>query len=314
MGKTTVKKAFVSRKQGAKVRSKRTASKAVAVIKDKPSTAVALSHGQLSLADPGQILKFGKVLNEYITKNKLSVEIEGKQYPLCGAWKFAGMNFGLTAIPVELVAKHKDGQYITILFIKKKFEAKRKDGSKYEYEKEVPVFSGFANHEGVIKSIRERSTITREITRPYFAYECKVEVRRADGHLVQQGQSVCSNLESAKAGFDEYAVMGQAQTRTISRALRNLLDFVLNAAGMESTPGEEMPTMDDEPFKEASVVNEQKKTVVTKPTLRADGFDKLVTRARRGEKVLEKAKENLTLTEDQIEVLEKIEKTFKPIV
>lgn len=289
-------------------RKRRVITKAVAVVKKNESTDVALNHGTLNIADPGQIFRFGKVLNKYIIDNKLSVEIEGKQYPLCGAWKYASANFGLTAIPVELVAKHKDGQYITILFIKKKFEAKRKDGSKYEYEKEVPVFSGFANHEGVIKSIRERSTITREITRPYYAYECKVEVRRADGHLVQQGQSVCSNLESAKAGFDEYAVMGQAQTRTISRALRNLLDFVLNAAGMEGTPGEEMITDDDEPFKEASVVNEQKKTVVTKPTLRVDGFDKLVARAKNGEKVLEKAKQNLTLTADQIEVLERIEK------
>jgi hypothetical protein len=262
------------------------------------------------LNDPGQIMEFGKILNKYIVDNKLSITMEErdgtkKQYPLCGAWKFAGSNFGLTAIPKSLVAKHKEGQYITILFAKLKFKGRRKsDNSEYEYEKEVPVFTGFVDHEHVIEGVRKRHTITREITRPYYAYECSVDVERiADGKVMNVGKSVCSNLEASKSGFDEYAVMGQAQTRTISRALKNLLDFVLNAAGMEGTPGEEIPTVDAELVGET----EDKKNTVKKEVITEAQFEKYLGRAKKGEKVLDRMNEHFTMTPAQIEVISLLE-------
>jgi len=260
----------------------------------------------LQLSNPVQIMEFGKVLKSYIVANGLSVKIEDKDYPLCGAWKFAASNFGLTAVPVELIPQHRQGEYITLLYKKQVFEGKRKDGSAYKYEKDVIFFSGFSHHTELIDRLRVQNKVSKEITRPYYSYKCVVEVQRnSDGRVMTKGTSVCTNLEAMKAGFDEYAVMGQAQTRTISRALRNLLEFVLNSAGMEGTPGEEMPppeTHDNYTEPEVKVNN------VKKPTLREDGFKALVERAKKGEKVLDKARENLDLTPEQIEVLEAIEK------
>jgi hypothetical protein len=286
------------------------------VAKKRKSTAVAVvdkSKQQLvsrDLNDPGQIMEFGKILNKYIADNKLSVNIKErdgkeKKYPLCGAWKFAGNSFGLTAVPKKLTAKHKEGQYTTILYAKLKFEGKRKDGTKYEYEKEVVVFVGFTEHEKVIEGVRNRykDKITREIVRPYYAYECEVDVERiSDGKIMNTGKSVCSNLEVQKSGFDEYAVMGQAQTRTISRALKNLLDFVLNAAGMEGTPGEEIPH-----DVEHEVVPESEKPLVKKQALDEDQFAKILGRAKAGDKVLEKTLEHFTMTQEQEDALRILE-------
>lgn len=260
----------------------------------------------LSLSNTAQILEFGKVLNKYIKANHLSVEIEGKDYPLCGAWKFAGQAFGLTAIPVELIPQHKDGQYVTILYAKQKFEGTRKDKTKYSYEKDVPVFIGFANHADVLEGVRSRHKISKESTRPYLSYKCVVEVQRmSDDKVIGKGTSVCSNMETLKAGLDEFGVMGQAQTRTIARALKNLLDYVLNAADMQATPAEEM-----ESFKEAEFQGEEpskKTTVVKKQTPSEYQFGELMLRAKAGEKVLEKAKEHLVLTQEQIDALDRLE-------
>lgn len=285
-------------------------STAVVVSQSQPEHKPVISQTELSLSNPAQIMEFGQVLKVYIEKNGLSVKIEDKQYPLCGAWKFAGMNFGLTAVPVELTPKHKDGQYITIMYAMRTFEGKRKDGTLYKFDKEVPVFSGFANDDDIIEKVRSRNKITREVTRPYYAYSCTVEVRRSDDKVVNIGKSVCSNLESLKSGFDEYAVMGQAQTRTISRALRNLLDFVLNAAGMESTPGEEITQeMVDESGRQQQPPPPTSEAKKQKPTDAA--FEKLVSRAKAGEKVKDKAVENLDLTTDQIEALRVVEEEFE---
>lgn len=296
------------------IKKKRVKSSRLKKAKPK-STAVAVVDSQvvqqpqnstpLSLADSKQVMEFGKQLNAYIIANGLSVKIEDKDYPLCGAWKFAGISFGLTAIPVRLIAKHKEGQYVTFLYVKKKFEGTRKNGTKYSYEKEIPIFSGFSNHKEVIDDIRSRNTITKETTKPYYSYECEVEVSRiSDGHVVQRGTSVCSNMESMKSGFDEYAVMGQAQTRTISRALRNLLDFVLNAAGMESTPAEEMEQFSEN---EKGGAPSQPQGTAAKPNASDVLFEKLKVRALKGEKILDEALMKVNMTDAQIEALRIIE-------
>jgi len=273
----------------------------VAIVKEEQSAVQVLS-----LTNMVEIMEFGKVLNKYIKANKLSVVIEGKDYPLCGAWKYAGVNFGLTAVPVELIPQHKEGQYVTLLWKKQLYEGKKKDGSTYKYEKDVVFFSGWAHHTELIDRMKVQNRVTREKTMPYYSYKCVVEVQRnSDGKVMTKGTSVCTNMEDMKAGFQEYAIMGQAQTRTISRALRNLLDFVLQAAGMEPTPGEEMP---HEPEDRHSDGQTPRTNNVTKPPASDYVFKQWVERAKKGEKVLDKALENLSLTDEQIEVLEAIEK------
>lgn len=286
----------------------------------KKSTAVAVVNKNdamtLSLSNPAQIIEFGKVLNTYIKKNNLSVVIDGKDYPLCGAWKFAGANFGLTAVPTDITPKHKEGQYVTLLYIKKEFEARRKDGSVYKYTKEVPIFSGFTHHEDVIEKIRKRFTISKETVRPYYAYECKVDIKRiSDDHVVSSGTSVCSNMETLKAGFDEFAVMGQAQTRTISRGYRNLLDYVLQAAGMEPTPGEEAEGVVEanESFEQRAAPDKDtpKVVVIKKQKMSVEQLKKYIARAQAGEKILDKAREHFEMTDAQEKALDMVENKEK---
>lgn len=58
--------------------------------------------------------------------------------------------------------------------------------------------------------------------------------------VVGAGYALCSNKESIKKGFDEYAIMSMSQTRAIGKAYRNKIGWVMKLAGYESTPAEEV--------------------------------------------------------------------------
>lgn len=60
------------------------------------------------------------------------------------------------------------------------------------------------------------------------------------GTLVSRGFALCSNKESKKKSFDEYAIASMAQTRAIGKAYRNNLSWLMKLAGFEGTPAEEM--------------------------------------------------------------------------
>jgi hypothetical protein len=66
--------------------------------------------------------------------------------------------------------------------------------------------------------------------------------------------AICSNKEGNKRQWDEYAILSMAQTRATGKAFRNLISWLMKAAGFEATPAEEMdfnkvaedgPTMDE---------------------------------------------------------------------
>lgn len=59
--------------------------------------------------------------------------------------------------------------------------------------------------------------------------------------VVGAGFALCSNKETIKKGFDEYAIMSMAQTRAIGKSYRNKIGWVMKLAGYESTPAEEVP-------------------------------------------------------------------------
>jgi hypothetical protein len=82
------------------------------------------------------------------------------------------------------------------------------------------------------------------------------EVRNiTTGQLVATGIALCSNAEKTKRYFDEYAILSMAQTRAIGKAYRNLLAWLMKAAGFEATPAEEMDFAKDEtPTKKPKVV------------------------------------------------------------
>jgi hypothetical protein len=72
-------------------------------------------------------------------------------------------------------------------------------------------------------------------------YLAEVNVfRYSDNMMVGKGIAVCSNKEANKRQWDEYAICSMAQTRATGKAFRNLLSWIMKAAGFEATPAEEM--------------------------------------------------------------------------
>ena len=97
---------------------------------------------------------------------------------------------------------------------------------------------------GLMPIITETIDLTRRGTEPgqvELKYMAKCEVRNINtGQLVATGVAICSNFEHSKKRFDEYAILSMAQTRAIGKAYRNLLAWLMKAAGFEATPAEEM--------------------------------------------------------------------------
>lgn len=58
--------------------------------------------------------------------------------------------------------------------------------------------------------------------------------------VISKGVAICSNKEGNKRQWDEYAILSMAQTRATGKAFRNLLSWLMKAAGFEATPAEEM--------------------------------------------------------------------------
>lgn len=70
-----------------------------------------------------------------------------------------------------------------------------------------------------------------------------VEIKTGD--VVSRGYAICSNKESRKSSFDEYAVLSMAQTRAIGKAFRSCIGWVMKLAqkgkiDLEGTPAEEI--------------------------------------------------------------------------
>jgi hypothetical protein len=73
-------------------------------------------------------------------------------------------------------------------------------------------------------------------------YLARVEVRRvSDGAVISAAEQVCARSEPRWAKADDHALLGMAQTRASSRALRGPLMQIVELAGYKGTPAEEMP-------------------------------------------------------------------------
>jgi hypothetical protein len=100
-------------------------------------------------------------------------------------------------------------------------------------------------------------TLTTDLSKDdEIKYMATCEVRNiTSGQLVATGIALCSNKEKTKRFFDEYAILSMAQTRAIGKAYRNLLAWLMKAAGFEATPAEEMDfAVKEEPTKKSKVV------------------------------------------------------------
>lgn len=102
----------------------------------------------------------------------------------------------------------------------------------------VEAWTLLANMLGVHPIVRETSEI--EDHEGNRGWQARVEVFNSQGALIGAGESMCCRGEKNWANRDDYALRAMAQTRAISRALRNPLGFVVKLAGYEPTPAEEM--------------------------------------------------------------------------
>jgi hypothetical protein len=130
---------------------------------------------------------------------------------------------------------------------------------------------------GLMPIITETTDLTRRGTEPgqvEIKYMAKCEVRNINtGQLVATGVAICSNFEHSKKRFDEYAILSMAQTRAIGKAYRNLLAWLMKAAGFEATPAEEMDFAPSEsPKKPSQTVQEVVAEIVEEEEIDIDAI------------------------------------------
>ena len=138
----------------------------------------------LDLSRSDETLDLAKDLAKFIKDNKLTTNVQGKEYVNVEGWQYAGSRLGIVPI-VEHVINVSNDQEL-------------------KYQAKVTLFD-----------IRHQLT-------------------------VGAGFAVCSNKESGKKFYQEFAIMSMAQTRAIGKAYRNCLAWIIRAAGYEPTPAEEM--------------------------------------------------------------------------
>jgi len=263
------------------------------------SNIVKKKHGSLNLADTNQIMEFAIDLKRYIDNNKLSINIEDKKYPLEAAWKFAGMNFGLTGVPLPPVPLHNPKDMIIGLYVnERRFNTK----TKQPYDKQVAVYFGPADQQAVIDGIRLafKDKIIKEIARPFFNYKCDCNIVKVKGgSIVSFGQGMASNLEEGKEFQAEFAVNALSQTRAVSRGFKNVLSFVMSSAGFENTPGEEMERNKANEYQDANVIDQ--------PVMSDSDYKIAYHKVATGEWTLEFIKRNSSLSPAQEEALRILE-------
>ena len=82
-----------------------------------------------------------------------------------------------------------------------------------------------------------------ESSETHTAYFCTCEIVHVEsGTIVGKGHGVCENSEQGKKFYGRYAILGMAESRSVSRAYRNTIAFLIRLAGFEPTPAEEMDT------------------------------------------------------------------------
>lgn len=140
---------------------------------------------QYSLDSIDSMLMLAGEIARFVKMQKLSVNIQGKEYAMVEGWQFAGACLGMVARIREV--------------------------------HEIKVAEGEYKYCSIADVIRIR-----------------------DDKIISTGESICSNTEARKRKFEEYAIHSMVQTRSIGKAYRNFLAWVMKAAGFEPTPAEEM--------------------------------------------------------------------------
>jgi hypothetical protein len=136
------------------------------------------------IARADETLSLATDLAKFIRENKLTHNVQGKEYVNVEGWQYAGSRLGIVPIVDQVLDMSHDGEI--------------------KYNARVSLFD-----------LRSQQT-------------------------VGAGFAVCSNKENGKKFYAEYAIASMAQTRAIGKAYRNILAWIIRAAGYEPTPAEEM--------------------------------------------------------------------------
>jgi len=131
-----------------------------------------------------ETLDLAKDLAKFIKDNKLTTNVQGKEFVNVEGWQYAGSRLGIVPIVEHVINVSTE--------------------TELKYQAKVTLFD-----------LRHQTT-------------------------VGAGFAVCSNKESGKKFYQEFAIMSMAQTRAIGKAYRNCLAWIIRAAGYEPTPAEEM--------------------------------------------------------------------------
>lgn len=136
------------------------------------------------IARADETLSLATDLAKFIRENKLTHNVQGKEYVNVEGWQYAGSRLGIVPIVEQVIDMSHDAEI--------------------KYTARVSLFD-----------LRSQQT-------------------------VGAGFAVCSNKENGKKFYAEYAIASMAQTRAIGKAYRNILAWIIRAAGYEPTPAEEM--------------------------------------------------------------------------
>ena len=134
------------------------------------------------IARSDETLDLAKDLAKFIKDNKLTTNVQGKEFVNVEGWQYAGSRLGIVPIVEHVINVSSPDEM--------------------KYQAKVTLF----------------------------------DLRH--GTTVGAGFAVCSNKESGKKFYQEFAIMSMAQTRAIGKAYRNCLAWIIRAAGYEPTPAE----------------------------------------------------------------------------
>jgi len=174
--------------------------------KDTTATKKAARVESYDIAKSDETLDLAKDLAKFIKENKLSTQVQGKEFVNVEGWQYAGSRLGIVPIVEHVINVSTDQEL--------------------KYQAKVTLFD-----------MRSQ-------------------------HTVGAGFAICSNKESGKKFYQEFAIASMAQTRAIGKAYRNILAWIIRAAGYEPTPAEEMEYTGNVPTPAAAPVA----PAVTEPT------------------------------------------------
>lgn len=130
-------------------------------------------------------------------------------------------------------------------------------------------------------------------------WEARVVAQTLTGAIVGAAEAECLRSESNWKSRDDYALRSMAQTRATSKAMRAPLGFIVQLAGFNPTPAEEMPV-------DGSLLSEPAAPVQSEGLAGSDTSDPVLTFGKhKGKKVSETPKpyrawlvENYTPTDE----------------